>query len=460
MAGTRQVRHAFTLSAAHPSFGFSWLGSTLSMLGTRTLGVTYPLLAFWLTSSPTWTAWVMFAATVPALLCYIPAGAIIDRLGRRRVMVWSELGRAVLIALLCAGLLTDRLDVGLLLAIAFLEGGLGVLSSVAETALIPATVPKRDVETALALHETTVHAVVLTGRPLGGLLYGLGTLVPFVANALMFAFAALAVSRSSRGERPAEDAAGDEGYAPLTADEPAPAPTFLREIGAGLREVRDHPFLRTATLLTALINLAVQSLIVVFLSMAASTGLHPALVGLTLAASGVGGAFGAFISPARKRISKGIGRRAARVRLTFLAEWSGLSRKGRSMPLVHVWACAVGLGLVTLFSEATLAFAVALLIIGLTGGLSNVTIRTVLSRVPEHLMAKVVSVTRLGSYSSVALGPLVASVLVASVQVNGALVIIFLVTCGMAATATLVPKLRRALSPRLLMYSRVDTERA
>ncbi|MBB5963601.1 MFS transporter [Planomonospora venezuelensis] len=437
VAGTRQARRSYAVFSVYPSFRSAWLGSALSMLGTRTLGVTYPLLAFWLTGSPAWTGWVVFASTVPGLLCYIPAGVLVDRLGRRRVMMWSEAGRALLVGAVCAGLLHGSLRGADLVAVALAEGVLFVTSTVAETALIPATVHRRDVDTALAVHETTVHAVVLAGRPLGGLLYGLGPLTPFLANAAVFACASAAFARLPREE------------------DPRPKETFPGGIRSGLREVWENRFLRSATVLTALANLVVQALIVVFLSGAASTGVHPAVVGLTLAASGVGGAFGAFISPARRRISRKIDARAARGRWTlWLAEWLGLSRRGRSMLLVHVLTCCGALGLTVALGQGPPVVGAALLVIGLAGGLSNVTIRTVLSQVPEDRVAKVVSVSRLGSYGAVALGPLLAGVLVANVTAATAVLILFGLMSAVALAAALVPVFRRALSPRLVAGNR------
>ena len=142
-----------------------WAGSALSMAGTRTLGVCYPLLAFTLTESPTWTGWVMFAWTLPGLLCFLPAGVLADRVGHQRVMMWSEAIRGALVTTLCAGLLLGWLRVDVLLLIAFAEGGLSVVSAIAETALIPSVATPREMNTALAVHETTVHTVVLAGRP-------------------------------------------------------------------------------------------------------------------------------------------------------------------------------------------------------------------------------------------------------------------------------------------------------
>ncbi|GAA1293060.1 hypothetical protein Psi02_50920 [Planotetraspora silvatica] len=404
------------------------------MLGTRTLGVTYPLLAFAVTKSPAWTGWVVFASTVPGLLCYLPAGTLIDRLGPGRVMACSEAARGLLMGALTAALICDVPEIrGLLLAIAFVEGGLAVLSSVAETALIPAATRRDDIPTALAAHETTAHAVVLAGRPVGGILFGLGAYMSFFANAVVFMCSAALLWRLNPGQ-------------------PARTPhrePVLHQIREGIQEVWRNPFLLSATILTAVINLIVQSLIVVFISYQTSSGLGAAAVGGILAASGVGGAAGAFISPKRKKISRKIDGWARRWNWTDrLAELVGLTHRGRSTLLVHAWVCSGAIAVIFMTGFAPSAFALALLMIGVAGGLSNVTIRTLLSRVPADKVARVVSVSRLGSYSTVALGPVLASLLYESAGPRATLGTVTVSMVVVALVMTLVPTFRKSLSPR------------
>ncbi|MFB9202758.1 MFS transporter [Nonomuraea spiralis] len=432
MAGVQQIRCFKELLTDYPAFRRSWVGSTISMLGSRTIGVTYPLLAYTLTESPTWIGWVMFASTVPGLLWYVPAGALIDRLGPRRVMVWSEYARGILVAGLCAAMAFDVLRLHHLVIVALLEGTLSINSSVAETALIPTTVKPGNVETALALHEGSVHGMVLAGRPLGGMLFGLGPIVPFLANTLMFFSAGRVLSRLERD---------------ITAK--GPRGRLLADMRAGLVELWNHRFLRAATIVTALMNLMVQGLIVVFLSKATNDGLPSALAGVILAASGIGGIAGALLSPRWRHIWQRVVRRASRRRrAAVLIDRFGLARLDGSMMLAHTWMCAAALTLPLALNQAPPVFAVSLAAIGLTGGLSNVTIRTALSRVPSDLVARVVGVSRLGSYSAVALGPLLASLLIGRVEPFAALLLLSLTVLVLALVVTLVPVLRSSLIPQ------------
>lgn len=383
------------------------------MLGSRTVGVTYPLLAYELTRSPGAIALVMFASTVPGLLWYIPAGAWIDRIGPRRVMVWSEFLRGALVAGIVLSMVTGTLELHWLLLVALVEGTISVHSSLAETVLIPSTVkPDKagQVETALALHEASVHGMVLAGRPLGGLLYGVHPIVAFVANAVMLFGAAATLRKVPRD---------------ITA-KGKPLGEIFVEMRGGLTELRRNRFLRSATLITALINFMVQGMIVVFLWEATNDGLPSALAGTILAASGIGGVIGAITSIRRGRADR-------------------RTLRHRPVMLVHLWACAVALALPLLLLQVWWSFGVALLLIGLAGGLSNVTMRTVLSQVPLDRIARVAGVSRLGSYSAVALGPLLASLLVGHVESWVALLMLCVPMGVVALAMTTVPRLRSSL---------------
>src|SRR5229473_862040 len=79
-------------------------GSFISMLGSRISTIACPLLALYLTSSPFDAGLVAFAATIPSVLVYIPAGALVDRWDPRHTMLTAEAGRGVAIAVVTATL--------------------------------------------------------------------------------------------------------------------------------------------------------------------------------------------------------------------------------------------------------------------------------------------------------------------------------------------------------------------
>ncbi|GIH25029.1 hypothetical protein Aph01nite_33390 [Acrocarpospora phusangensis] len=402
------------------------------MTGTRTLGVCYPLLAFTLTDSATWSGWAVFALTFPGLLCYLPAGTLADRFGHREVMIWSEALRCALVVVVTVAMVTGQLGIGLLLAIAFLEGGLSVVSGIAETALLPLVTSDEELNKALALHETTIHGVVLAGRPFGGFLYSAMSAVPFLISIATFALSASAIfSVRETGPRPAP-----------------PRRKILDEIRAGLVITWDDGFLRSAMLLTALTNIAFHALVVIFIAEGDALGLHPVLFGLILAASGIGGTIGAFISPSRLTIVQRITLLTAPYeRIARFTSRIGLTGRGRSMMLVHLWICACALALTPVFALSPYGFALAMLFIGLAGGLSNVTIRTVFAQVPAQDTGKVVSVFRLGSFGAAGFGSLLGSVLFENFTPAQSVWTLIAMVGITTLAATFINPLRRHLSP-------------
>src|SRR4051794_34414381 len=75
-------------------FVLLWSGQALSSLGSRISFAAFPLLVLALTGSPAQVGWVTFAGTLPLFLWSLPAGALVDRWNRRRVMLLADAVRA------------------------------------------------------------------------------------------------------------------------------------------------------------------------------------------------------------------------------------------------------------------------------------------------------------------------------------------------------------------------------
>src|SRR3954465_13521927 len=96
-------------------------GQLLSTLGSQAAGVAFPLLALSLTHSPAKAGLVGFAAILPLPLLLIPAGVVVDRRDRKRVMVVCDAARAVAALSLAAALVSGHGTYLHLTAVAFLE---------------------------------------------------------------------------------------------------------------------------------------------------------------------------------------------------------------------------------------------------------------------------------------------------------------------------------------------------
>jgi MFS family permease len=276
----------------------------------------------------------------------------------------------------------------------------------------------------MSVNESSVHVAVLTGRPLGGLLFGAAPLVPVLANVALIAGFLVSLRRV---EQP-----------------PAPGPG-RRPPEEGIQP-HDHQFIRVATWLVAALNLIVQALLIVVIATAVAQDLPHLLTGLVLAASGLGGLVGSLTAPVRERLSGGIcTRTSGRPLFGRLAGAVGLTGQGRSTLVVQVWLWVVAFVLAALMNSPVFFF-FALLLIGMGGGLSNVTIRSVIGRLDQSLVARVTGEHRLVTYGASALGPLFGTVLVAVFGEHTAVFVLLGLTVVIAGLVTWVPVLRGSLA--------------
>ena len=99
-----------------------WSASAVSNLGDGVDAVALPLLAETLTRDPLLFAGVAVALRLPWLLFSLPAGAIVDRVDRRRLMAAVNAARAVLLAVFGVAVLLDAASIWLLYGVGFLLG--------------------------------------------------------------------------------------------------------------------------------------------------------------------------------------------------------------------------------------------------------------------------------------------------------------------------------------------------
>lgn len=282
--------------AAGRNFSALWGGSTASNLADGLIQVALPLLAAGLTGSPAAVAGVTFALTLPWLLFALLAGALVDRLDRRRTMVAANLLRAAAIGVLAGAVALDAVAMPVVYVAAFMMGIAETFADTAAQAILPAVVPGAQIEGANArlLGAQTV-ANGFIGPPLGGALAGLGIALAVGASAGMYLAAALALLLLRGAFRPA----------------PAGRRRLRAEIGEGLRFLGRHALLRTLALIVFVMNLgwaAWMSVVVLYAVSPGPMGLSSFGYGLLLTAIGVGGLAGTVVAVPAMRV---LGRRWA-----------------------------------------------------------------------------------------------------------------------------------------------------
>src|SRR5262249_45633852 len=117
---------------ANRDFRLLWLGSVVSVLGSRASAVAYPLLVLALAGWPADAGRAGVAATLPFRWGRLRAGAVADRWNRRFIMIACDAGRAVALASIVLALALDRITLLQIVAVSFVEGSLYVFHSLAE----------------------------------------------------------------------------------------------------------------------------------------------------------------------------------------------------------------------------------------------------------------------------------------------------------------------------------------
>jgi MFS family permease len=385
-----------------------WIGQLLSDTGSEIGMLAYPLLILALTHSAV-LAGVVGTVRAIALFCLqLPAGAWSDRLDRRLTMIICDIMRTVLLALLAILIVVHLASWPVVLIVSVIEGGAGAIFYPAATAALPGIVPDGQLEEAWAATEARTYSAGLAGPALGGVLFGLGQAVPFLADAISYAVSFGTVSRIRGRFRPKE-----------TAERKA----LWREVADGLRILWRVPLLRAVMIAAPLVNFAFNGVLFTITLALRQHGTSATVIGLVQAAIAVGGLLGAMIAP----------RLQGRVRLGTLA--TGISFAGAV--LFAAAALVVPSPLVALPVALDLVLAPA----------ANAALFAAMLRgTPEEMRGRVTNTVLMVATALATLAPLVAGLLVQ--HVSGAWAVgAFAATMAVAAALSLIlPGLRNAES--------------
>ena len=195
MLVTRLVETVFP---ARLGTGFRWLigSSWVTNLGDGVLIAADPLLIASQTRNPVLVSSAMIALQTPWLVFGLFAGAIADRLDRRRVIMAANLVRGLVLAMLCGVIASGHVNIAIVLAAMVALGTAEVFVDATAGTLTPMLVDKDD----LGLANSRLMAGMITGNQLvgpalGALLFSVGMVFPFSVTVLCIVVGVLLVSR-------------------------------------------------------------------------------------------------------------------------------------------------------------------------------------------------------------------------------------------------------------------------
>jgi MFS family permease len=265
-------------------FRLLWTGQTVSQLGTTASRFAVPLVATTTLHASPFQVGLLTAATwLPWLLVGIPAGALVDRLPRRPILVACDLVSAVLMVSAPIAAWLGVLTVGQLLLVALLIGLAEVFSSTAGQVFLPSVLPPDQLAPGNARLQGGASAAQVAGPGLAGLLAHLGGAVSaLVLDALSYVVSAACLLRIRTRERIAPDPGRE---------------SLLASARVGLRYVVRDPYLRVLAAFGATSNLALtayQAIMIVFL--VREVGLGAGTIGVLGSLASLGGVAGAALS--------------------------------------------------------------------------------------------------------------------------------------------------------------------
>jgi MFS family permease len=265
------------------NFRLLWIGETTSSFGSSVSSVALPLVALTLLHAGVFAISVLTAAAwLPWLIVGLPAGAWVDRLPRRRIMMSADLVSLAVFASVPVAAAAGWLTITQLIIVALLAGTATVFFATAYRAFLPALLEGDDLLEGNAKLQGSEQVTHVAGPGAAGMIAQAASAVGgVIVDAASFAVSAICLSR-------------------IRVTEPRPAAVrrhLRREIADGLAVVAGDPLLRLNAVFGCLSNLVLtgyQAVLVFYL--VSVVGLSPGLAGIMLALTSLGGVLGALVA--------------------------------------------------------------------------------------------------------------------------------------------------------------------
>ncbi len=263
-----------------------WSGQVVSVIGTGATQIVYPLLILALTNSPQAAGFAAALGSIPYILFSLPAGALVDRWDRKRVMIYCDIGRAAVLATIPIALYFNALTIWQIYIAALLEGSLFVFFNIAEVAALSRVVEKQQLPQAVAQNDVAFSIANIVAPSLGAAMFQLGRAFPFLFDtvsylasvvSLLFIRKEFQTERLIRGANPKTEA------------------HIVQEIREGMSWLWHQHLIRYMALLTGALNFVNVPVTLIIIVLAKNSGATEAEIGLIFSLSAVGAIIGSII---------------------------------------------------------------------------------------------------------------------------------------------------------------------
>lgn len=263
-----------------------WGSQALAEFGINASTIAFPLLVLSLTGSAAASGLVLGISAAATLLAGLPAGALVDRWNRKKILLSCEAAQAIAAASLVVALLSGVGSLAHMVVVATVMGVCAALFEPAEDASLPNLVPAEQLSTAVAMNSARGHLGQLSGTAAGGFLFAVGRFVPFAVDTVthIVSFFFLMFLR-----------------VPPRNVRPRPVSDLGHEIAAGFRWMWSQRPVRVIGLFAVVLNLFFTAYFIVIIVVAQARGVPSGEIGIMAAMLGVGGILGALAAPYLQR---------------------------------------------------------------------------------------------------------------------------------------------------------------
>lgn len=381
-------------------------GQIVSGLGTRISTIAFPLLTLSLTRSALQVGIVSALGNLPPLVVGLPVGALIDRWDRKRVATLSDAVRGLNLASIPVALATGQLTIWQLYANALVDGVMSIFFFTALQASTRHIVPPEQLAQNAQYDQFAVFSLGIIGPPIGGILYAVGSAIPFLTDAISYSASVVSLL-FLRSEFQLERQARQRD--------------LLGEIREGLVWIWGHGTLRALIAASSLFQVVRSGTLLVLIVLARRAGATPFEIGVIFALMSVGGIVGSVISHRLQRVFT-IGHISIGVVWIYTLLY----------PLLMVVPSPLFFGVIAGL------WAIGLPVMQIVQG----AYRQLL--VPDPMQGRVASIVRLSIWSAQSVGAALAGVLLQSLGGQGTIVAGFVTLVIVGAITTLTADIRQA----------------